>query len=219
MQQASHDVVAVGGQNRYRRSLRFREELAGGIPHCTFDARSFCPARAPRPALPVSSAKRSRVLAPVVGEVLAGLERLPPCRGWRGTTRPSRRARLEVLLGPPAERVQLRRVERVAAVVARPVLDVADELVVGAGQLEDAPRDVEVLELVACRRRCRPRPRSPSPQHQLDRGAVVARRGASRASGGRRRRPAAARRRARSSRRAGSSSPGTGSARTCSSRG
>ena len=49
----------------------------------------------------------------------------------------------------PAERPQLRVVDRVAAIVARPVLDVADQGRVGAGQLEDAVGDLDVLVVLA----------------------------------------------------------------------
>ena len=55
----------------------------------------------------------------------------------------------ERVLGRPAERPQLGVVDRVAAIVARAILDVADQAGVGAGQLEDAVGDLDVLVVLA----------------------------------------------------------------------
>ena len=136
------------------------------------------------------------VLLLVVRAVVAGLDRLPPVAvvavpGDRLGQAVRERARRR-----PAERPELRGVQRVAAIVPGAVLDVTDERLVGAGQLEDRPRQVAVLDLLAAAdvvdltarslRAARARSRRSGP-----------RRGASRASGGRRRKAAAARRRAR----------------------
>ena len=67
----------------------------------------------------------------------------------RGTTRPSARSRRRSeTCGPPAERLGLRRGERVAAVVAEPVGDVLDQRLVAAGELEDPLHDLDVGQLV-----------------------------------------------------------------------
>src|SRR6185369_12166466 len=49
----------------------------------------------------------------------------------------------------PAERLELRRVERVTAVVPGAIVDRTDQRLVGAGQLEHARRDLAVLDLFA----------------------------------------------------------------------
>src|SRR5688500_20351156 len=84
------------------------------------------------------------VLLLVVAAVVARFDRRPP-----GAVLPvpvDRRAEAglaERVLRRPAERPQLRVVERVAAVGACAVLDVAAERRVGAGQLEDPVRHLE----------------------------------------------------------------------------
>ena len=129
------------------------------------------------------------VLAAVVLAVLARLERLPPVAPLRGTTRrSSARPSSNERSGSQPRARSFEESSAVAPVVARAVVDVADERRVGAGQLEDPLRDLEVLALVARRRRCRPRRARP-------RGGRARpprsgrRRGASRASAARRRRP------------------------------
>ena len=81
-------------------------------------------------------------------------------------------ALLERLLRLPAERAQLGRVERVAAVVAGAVLDVADQRLVGARQPEDVADDLDVLALVVAADVV-DLARRALPQHELDPGAVV----------------------------------------------
>ncbi len=56
---------------------------------------------------------------------------------------------LERALRLPAEPTQLRRVQGVAAIVAGPVLDAAEQRRIGTRQLEDARGDLAVLSLVA----------------------------------------------------------------------
>src|SRR6185369_7784094 len=82
------------------------------------------------------------VHAGVVVAVGAALDGLPPVlvcaipgdgRGETVLERPARR---------PARRAQLRRVERIAAVVARPVGHVPDELLAAAGRAQDRGDDV-----------------------------------------------------------------------------
>src|SRR3990170_6847272 len=108
---------------------------------------SRCPQIRPRGA--DSSAKPVGVLAAVVGEVLARLDRLPPVAAGAVPLDRLGETVLEAPLRPPAERAPPRRVEGVAAVVTGPIGHVADEPRVGARQLEDAARDLDVLELVA----------------------------------------------------------------------
>ncbi len=74
--------------------------------------------------------------------------------------------------GAQPERAQLARVEGVAAVVAGPVLDVAHERLVRAGQLEDARDDLDVLALVVTADVV-DLPGRALAQDELDPGAVV----------------------------------------------
>ena len=71
----------------------------------------------------------------------------------------------------PAEPAQLRRVDGVAAVVARPVLDVPDDVRARPGQVEDALHDVHVLALLAAQ--VVGLARRALPQRDLDPVAVV----------------------------------------------
>src|SRR5205085_6128768 len=87
------------------------------------------------------------VLPAVVVEVLARLDPLPPLAVRAVPLDGLGEAFLERPLALPAEPAQLRVVQRVAAVVTRPVVDVPDERRIGAGQLEDPFRHVEVLAL------------------------------------------------------------------------
>src|SRR4051812_46507451 len=91
-----------------------------------------------------------RVLLLVVRAVVVGLlDPLPPDAvvavpgDGRGEALGERPA------AAPAERFELGRVERVAPIVARPVVDAPDQRLVRAGQLEDAARDLAVLDLLA----------------------------------------------------------------------
>src|SRR5688500_19582999 len=59
-----------------------------------------------------------------------------------------REAGFEVCLWNPAEAAQLRGIERVPAVVTGPVRDRRNERVGAAGQRENAPRQVDVADLV-----------------------------------------------------------------------
>src|SRR5581483_10113755 len=88
------------------------------------------------------------VLLPVVLAVLAGLDRLPPRAVVAIPLDGLGQAVVERAPRRPAERPQLGVVQRVAAVVTRAGVDVADEARVGAGQLEDPLRDREVLVLL-----------------------------------------------------------------------
>src|ERR687891_806874 len=98
---------------------------------------------------PTPSGEAVRVLALVVVEVLARLDLLPPGAvvAVPGDGLDERLRELAARL--PAERPQARGVDRVAAVVTGPVLDVPDERRAHTGQLDDAPHDVEVLQLLA----------------------------------------------------------------------
>src|SRR5581483_6569685 len=76
------------------------------------------------------------VLLLVVLLVLARLDRLPPGAVLAVPVDGRADAVVEVHLRLPAERVQLRRVDRVAPVVAGPVVDAAQQRPIGARQLE-----------------------------------------------------------------------------------
>src|SRR5581483_8322347 len=90
------------------------------------------------------------VLALVVLAILAGLDRLPPVAAGAVPVDRLRQAGLaERVPRRPSDRAQLGVVERVAAVVTGAVLDVADQARVGARQLDDPVRDLDVLELLA----------------------------------------------------------------------
>src|SRR5918996_3683265 len=98
---------------------------------------------------PTPSGEAVRVLALVVVEVLARLDPLPP-----GTVVAVPGDGLDERLGElaprlPAQCPQARGVDRVATIVTGPVLDVPDEGWAHTGQLDDAPHDVEVLQLLA----------------------------------------------------------------------
>src|SRR5439155_3731548 len=112
------------------------------------------------------------VLPAVVVLPLPGLDRLPPAAVLAipgdGLPEPV----LEAPLRGPAERRELRAIERVAAVVAETVLDVPDEPGVGTGELQDPAGQLEVLELTAAD--VVDLSGLPFAQDELDRGAVVA---------------------------------------------
>ena len=96
-----------------------------------------------------SGAEALGVLLLVVRAELAGLDRLPPGAVVPVPGDRPLEAVGQLLLRLPAERAQLRRVERVPPVVPRTVLDVADEPRIGAGQLDDPADELEVLALLA----------------------------------------------------------------------
>src|SRR5262245_20732128 len=116
--------------------------------------------------------KALRVLLLVVAAVLAGLDGLPP-----GAVREisfhglAQAALAERVPRRPPEAAELRVVERVAPVVARAVLDVADERQVGPGELEDPVGDLEVLVVLAAD--VVDGARLALVEDELDRGAVV----------------------------------------------
>src|SRR5206468_2775226 len=89
------------------------------------------------------------VLPAVVPQELAGLDRLPPVPVVAVPRDGLRQPVREVSLRRPPEPAQLRRVDRVAAVVTRTIGDVADERLVGPGQLEDPRGQLPVLDLLA----------------------------------------------------------------------
>src|SRR4051794_24536147 len=90
------------------------------------------------------------VLLGVVLAVLTGLDRLPPLAVLAVPLDRLREARrVERVLRRPAERPQLRRVDRVAAVVAGAVRHRPDEIRRGAGEVEDPRHHLEVLALLA----------------------------------------------------------------------
>ena len=81
---------------------------------------------------------------------------------------------LERHLGPPAEPAQLRRVERVAAIVPGPIRDRLDERRRAArASVEDPMREIDVRALRSRRRRCRPLRRRPCSISRSMRPAVV----------------------------------------------
>src|SRR5437899_160135 len=124
----------------------------------------------PRPRL-ADLAEAVRVLLPVVLGKLAGLDRLPPASVRAVPLDRLRQAFLERAPSPPAEPLELRGVERIAAVMAEPVVDVADEGWVGPGQLDDQPGDVQVLALLPADVVDLARPALA--QDELDRGTVI----------------------------------------------
>src|ERR1044072_9217321 len=94
-------------------------------------------------------AKRAAVLLLVVLAVLAGADRAPPLLVVAVPLHGPLQPLGEVDLRLPAELVaELLGGERVAAVVARAVGDVLDQRLVGAGQLDHPPDDLDVLALV-----------------------------------------------------------------------
>src|SRR6185436_16603720 len=89
------------------------------------------------------------VLLLVVPLVVAGFDRLPPLAVLAvPVDRLLEPTRVERVLRRPAQVAQLGRVDRVAAVVAGPVRDMAYEIRAGARQVEDAANDLHVLALL-----------------------------------------------------------------------
>src|SRR5436190_24191253 len=113
-------------------------------------------ARASRPKIGLFTRQRSvssvldlgAVLALVVRAVVPGADRIPP----RGVVAIPGDGLLEALgeVRPrlPAERADLLRAQRVAAVVSGPVGDVLKQIRRGAGQLDDPLHDLDVRALV-----------------------------------------------------------------------
>src|SRR4029077_15194858 len=121
-----------------------REREAGGGSACgeTRSGAATEGSEMPRCAGKVlRRAQPSGVLALVVLPVLARLDRLPPVTvipvPGDGLGQPGLAERV---LGSPAERSQLGVVERVPPVVACAIVDVPDEVGIGAGQLENPVR-------------------------------------------------------------------------------
>src|SRR5947209_6745541 len=91
-----------------------------------------------------------RVLLVVVPTVLALLDGLPPLAVVAiPLDRRLEPAAVERVVRRPAEVAHLRRVDRVAPVVARAVGDHAHEVGARAGEVEDATHDIHVLALLA----------------------------------------------------------------------
>src|SRR3954452_2722349 len=95
-----------------------------------------------------ASGEPAPVLPLVVVAVGAGADRLPPPRVVAVPGHGLVQARVEADPRLPPEPPDLVRGERVAAVVPEAVGDVLDQRLVAAGQVEDAPDDLEVRALV-----------------------------------------------------------------------
>src|SRR5207247_1727739 len=112
------------------------------------------------------------VLLFVIRAELAGLERAPP-RLVLAIPGDGRRERVgEPMARRPAELADLLRVERIAPVVAGPILHGLDQALGLAGELEDLAREHDVLDLVAAADVV-DLALAALAQHQVDGGAVV----------------------------------------------
>src|SRR5204863_1251095 len=90
-------------------------------------------------------AEAGGVLLLVVRAVVAGLDRLPPVPLLAvPLDRGAKAARVERVPRRPPERAELRRVDRVAPVVARAIGHVPDEVRRRGGEVEDPTDDVHV---------------------------------------------------------------------------
>src|SRR3954470_19219672 len=120
-----------------------------------------------------TSAERLAVLLFVVLAVLAGADRAPPVLVVAVPLHGPLEALVEVDLRLPAELLlQLRRGERVTAVVAKAIGDVLDQRLVGADQLDHPLDDLDVLALVWTADVVG-LPRLPFRQHRVDAAAEV----------------------------------------------
>src|SRR5262245_6014099 len=100
------------------------------------------------PARMISRPQLLSVLALVVVAVLVRADRLPPPGVVAIPLDYRSQSLLEPDLGHPAEIGRFLRGERVAAVVAQPVLDVLDQRLVATGELQDLVNDVDVGQLI-----------------------------------------------------------------------
>src|SRR5262249_16251970 len=97
-----------------------------------------------------SSLEPVGVLLLVIRAIRARLDGLPPAPVGRVPVDHGRQAALaEGVLRHPPESAELAVVHGVAAIVASTVLDVADQCRIGAGQLEDPVRHLDVLVILA----------------------------------------------------------------------
>src|SRR5207248_1616721 len=117
-----------------------RAEGSGGSRRLRDRGSASCPRR--------SSLERAAVVALVIVAVGPRADRLPP----PSVVAVPPYGALESLVEPharfPAERVQLVRAQRVAAIVPGPIGDELDQRFVHPAQLDDPLDDVEVLALV-----------------------------------------------------------------------
>src|SRR3954447_5002480 len=101
------------------------------------------------PSCPPAPVTRTRISAVRASERRSGLERLPPAAVVAVPTHRRLEGLVEVVFGPPAERLDLVGADRVAAVVAEAVGDGLDRRLVLAEDGEDAVGQVPVRDLVA----------------------------------------------------------------------